>query len=62
MSSPPQVPTGPLRSDEAPQPVLYDPNDPFWRDAEDDDDDMDFVPAESGSTGEDEEGDVSYHG
>lgn len=46
-----------------PQAVAYDPNDPFWQDTEEDDDDMEYQPAEGGS-GEDEdaEGDLSFHG
>lgn len=56
-------PTSPPNEDELPRTIIYDPNDPFWRDTEDDDDDMDFVPAEEGS--EDDEGDdleISFHG
>ncbi|KAF1941516.1 WD repeat-containing protein-like protein 23 [Clathrospora elynae] len=57
-----QAPTSPPNDDETPRTIVYDPNDPFWRDTDDDDDDMDFVPAEEGSMqGEDEEGDLSFH-
>ncbi|KAF1838815.1 WD40 repeat-like protein [Decorospora gaudefroyi] len=49
--------TSPPTDEETPRTIAYDPNDPFWRDAEDDDDDMDFVPAEESS----EEGDSSFH-
>jgi hypothetical protein len=41
---------------------VYDPNDPFWRDTEDDDDDMDYQPARGGSEDEDGEGELSFHG
>lgn len=55
----------PLNDDELPRTIIYDPNDPFWRDTEDDDnddDDMDFVPAMGGSEDDEEEGDVNFHG
>lgn len=46
-----------------PQAVAYDPSDPFWQDTEEDDDDMDYQPAEGGSEeDEDAEGDLSFHG
>jgi WD repeat-containing protein 23 len=54
------APTSPPADEEIPRTIVYDPNDPFWRDTEDDDDDMDFMPAEEG--GSDEEGDLSFHG
>ena len=58
-----QAPTSPPNDEEIPRTIVYDPNDPFWRDTEDDDDDMDFVPAEGGSDDmEDDEGDLSFHG
>jgi WD repeat-containing protein 23 len=59
MSSSNDPTSPPSEGAEAPT-IVYDPNDPFWRDTEDDDDDMDFQPAEGGS--EDEEGDISFHG
>ncbi|KAF1841693.1 WD40 repeat-like protein [Cucurbitaria berberidis CBS 394.84] len=56
------VPTSPPSDGEGPRTIVYDSNDPFWRDTEDDDDDMDYLPAEGGSDeDEDEEGDVSFH-
>jgi WD repeat-containing protein 23 len=63
MSSP-NAPSSPPADEEIPRTIVYDPNDPFWRDTEDDDDDMDFVPAEEGGSdeAEDEEGDLSFHG
>jgi WD repeat-containing protein 23 len=58
-----QVPTSPPSDSGDPSTILYDPNDPFWRDTEDDDDDMDYQPAEDGSDeDEDAEGDLSFHG
>ena len=56
------VPTSPPSDFDNARTIVYDPNDPFWRDTEDDDDDMDFVPAEDNNDGEDEEGDTSFHG
>lgn len=58
-----QAPTSPPTEGEDPRTIVYDPNDPFWRDTEDDDDDMDYQPAEGGSSEEDEdqEGDLSFH-
>lgn len=56
------APTSPPSEGGGPQAVVYDPNDPFWRDTEDDDDDMDFQPAVGGSEEDDEEGDISFHG
>lgn len=58
------APTSPPSDGEGPRTIVYDPNDPFWRDTEDeDDDDMDYMPAEGGSDeDEDGEGDVSFHG
>ncbi|RMZ72138.1 wd repeat [Pyrenophora seminiperda CCB06] len=58
-----QVPTSPPTDEDAARTIVYDPNDPFWRDTdEDDDDDMDFVPAETGSEdAEDGEGELSFH-
>lgn len=55
--SPQDVPSS---EDDSPS-IAYDPNDPFWRDT--DDDDIDYVPALGGS--EDEEGesaDLTFHG
>ncbi|KAL5398913.1 hypothetical protein PMIN04_009478 [Paraphaeosphaeria minitans] len=40
-----------------PRTIIYDPTDPFWQDTEDDNDDMDYFPAEGGS-GEDESEDI----
>ncbi|OAL56614.1 WD40 repeat-like protein [Pyrenochaeta sp. DS3sAY3a] len=55
-------PTGPPSDNDQPRTIVYDPSDPFWHDTEDDDDDMDFVPAEGGSDpDEDDEGDISFH-
>ncbi|KAL6712471.1 hypothetical protein ACN47E_000348 [Coniothyrium glycines] len=55
-------PTDPPYDDELPRTIVYDPNDPFWRDTEDDDDDMDYVPARDRSeTDDDDEGDISFH-
>ena len=57
------MPANPPGNEETPRTIVYDPTDPFWQDTEDDDDDMDFVPAREGSTEvEDEEGDLSFHG
>jgi hypothetical protein len=60
----PNAPTSPLADEEIPRTIVYDPDDPFWRDTEDDDDDMDFVPAEEGGSdgAEYEEGDLAFHG
>lgn len=45
------------------RPIPYDPTDPFWHDTEDDDDDMDYVPAPEDSQDEDDEnGDIDFHG
>ena len=44
------------------EPLPHDPNGSPVQVTEVFDDDMHFVPAESGSAGEDEEGDLSYHG
>ncbi|KAH7078425.1 WD40-repeat-containing domain protein [Paraphoma chrysanthemicola] len=56
------VPTSPPSEGGDPATIVYDPNDPFWRDTEDDDDDMEYQPAEGGSEeDEDEEGDISFH-
>jgi WD repeat-containing protein 23 len=58
-----QVPTSPPSEGGDAPTIVYDPNDPFWRDTEDDDDDMDYVPARGGSEeDEDEEADLSFHG
>jgi WD repeat-containing protein 23 len=61
-----QVPTSPPSEGGDPRAIVYDPNDPFWRDTgdtEDDDDDMDYLPAEGGSEeDEDGEADLSFHG
>lgn len=43
-----------------PRTIVYDPTDPFWQDTEDDHDDMDFFPAETGSE-EDESDDFETH-
>ncbi|KAH9863302.1 hypothetical protein IAQ61_009579 [Plenodomus lingam] len=61
-----QTSTSPPGDEELPRTIVYDPNDPFWRDTEDeeDDDDMNFVPAQSGSGEDDEDdegGDSSFH-
>lgn len=57
------APTSPPSEPDNSRTIVYDPNDPFWRDTEDDDDDMDYMPAEEGNShGEDEEGDTSFHG
>lgn len=57
------VPTSPLSEGNDPRTIVYDPNDPFWRDTEDDDDDMDYQPALGGSEDdEDGDGDISFHG
>ena len=59
------IPTSPPTDEDSARTIVYDPNDPFWRDTDDDDDDddMDFVPAETGSeNAEDGEGDLSFHG
>jgi WD repeat-containing protein 23 len=47
-----------LSEEDDPHTVTYDPNDPFWHDAEDGDD-MDYVPAPGES--DDDEG-ISFHG
>ncbi|KAE8835508.1 hypothetical protein HRS9122_07778 [Pyrenophora teres f. teres] len=59
-----QVPTSPPNDEDSARTIVYDPNDPFWRDTDDDDDDddMDFVPAETGSENADDgEGELSFH-
>jgi WD repeat-containing protein 23 len=57
------APTSPPSEGGEPGAIVYDPTDPFWRDTEDDDDDMDYHPAVGGSEGdEDEEGTISFHG
>jgi WD repeat-containing protein 23 len=59
------APTSPPADEEIPRTIVYDPNDPFWRDTEDDDDDdMDFDDAEENNSDEtgDEEGELSFHG
>jgi WD repeat-containing protein 23 len=53
------APTSPPDETDEARTITYDPNDPFWRDTEDDDDDMDYVPAEGGS---DDELEISFHG
>jgi WD repeat-containing protein 23 len=56
-------PTSPPTDGDTARTIVYDPSDPFWRDTEDDDDDMDFVPAEEGTDDNEEgEGDLSFHG
>lgn len=46
-----------------PQTIAYDPTDPFWQDTEDDNDDMDYLPAEEGSGEDESEGiDAHFHG
>jgi WD repeat-containing protein 23 len=59
--SAPHSQTNPTIDEEDSRTVVYDPNDPFW---EDDDDDMDteYVAALGGSEDEDDEGDISFHG
>jgi WD repeat-containing protein 23 len=58
-----QVPTSPPSEGGDPRTIVYDPNDPFWRDTEDDDDDMDYLPARGGSEEDgSEEADLSFHG
>lgn len=45
-----------------PRTIVYDPNDPFWHDS-DDNDDMDYVPAPGDSDdGEDEDDELNFHG
>jgi WD repeat-containing protein 23 len=53
------APTSPPDETDDARTITYDPNDPFWRDTEDDDDDMDYVPAEGGS---DDGLEISFHG
>ncbi|KAF1913824.1 WD40-repeat-containing domain protein, partial [Ampelomyces quisqualis] len=56
-----QAPVSPPSEGGDPQAVAYDPTDPFWQDTEEDDDDMDYQPAEGGSEeDEDGEGDLSF--
>jgi DDB1- and CUL4-associated factor 11 len=55
----PRVPHEPLSEDDDPRTVFYDPTDPFWHDTEDDNDDMDYVPA-PGDSEDDEE--ANFHG
>jgi WD repeat-containing protein 23 len=58
-----QAPVSPPSESADPQAVVYDPNDPFWQDTEEDDDDMEYQPAEGGiEEDEDAEGDLSFHG
>jgi WD repeat-containing protein 23 len=57
------APTSPPTEEDPARTIAYDPSDPFWRDTEDDDDDMDFVPAEEGTDDNEEgEADLSFHG
>jgi WD repeat-containing protein 23 len=42
-----------------PRTIFYDPNDPFWQDTEDDNDDIDYVPAPGDS--EEDDG-LNFHG
>jgi WD repeat-containing protein 23 len=56
-------PTSPPSEETNTRAVVYDPGDPFWRDTEDDDDDMDFELAEEGSDETADEGEsLSFHG
>jgi WD repeat-containing protein 23 len=58
-----QAPTSPPSEGDDARTIVYDPNDPFWRDTEDDDDDMDYQPALTGSEDNaDGDGDISFHG
>lgn len=56
-----RAPNSPPDDADTPRTIVYDPNDAFWQDI-DDDDDMDFVPAQNGSEDEDEGADMSFHG
>ncbi|KAH8710181.1 WD40-repeat-containing domain protein [Phaeosphaeriaceae sp. PMI808] len=57
-----EAPTSPPDEGGDARTIVYDPNDPFWRDTDEDDDDTDYQPAEGGSEDdEDEEGDLSFH-
>ncbi|KAF1966949.1 WD40 repeat-like protein [Bimuria novae-zelandiae CBS 107.79] len=46
-----------------PRTAAYEPTDPFWQDAEDDNDDMDYFPAPSGDSHDEEDGDadIQFH-
>lgn len=59
--SAPHSPTNPAAEEEDSRTIVYDPNDPFWGD-DDDDMDSEYVPALGGSENEDDEGDISFHG
>lgn len=52
-----------LSEDDDPRTIVYDPNDPFWHDTEDDNDDMDYVPAPGDSEDDDDDdGELNFHG
>ncbi|KAF1933817.1 WD40 repeat-like protein [Didymella exigua CBS 183.55] len=58
------APTSPPGDGDDAGTVRYDPRDPFWRDieAEESDDDMEYIPASQGSDGEgDDDLDISFH-
>jgi len=63
MSSPGSPPRDPREVDD-PRTVIYDPNDLFWQDTEDDNDDMDYFPAEGDTENgeEEEEEETDFHG
>ncbi|KAF2643397.1 WD40 repeat-like protein [Massarina eburnea CBS 473.64] len=50
-----------LSEEDDPRTVVYDPTDPFWDDTEDDNDDMDYVPAPGDSEDEGHSADASFH-
>lgn len=60
------APTSPPSDSDDARTVTYDASDPFWREIEteeDDDDDMEYVPASQGSEEEgDDDFDISFHG
>jgi WD repeat-containing protein 23 len=59
------APTSPPSEGDDARTITYDPNDPFWRETEteEDDDDMEYIPASGGSDGEgDDDLEISFHG
>jgi WD repeat-containing protein 23 len=57
-----QSPDNLAGEDNDPRTIVYDPTDPFWHDTEEDDDDMDYMPAPGESQDEDDDGELYFHG
>ena len=57
-----QQPFVPVSDDDEPSTVVYDPTDQFWQDTDNDDDDMDYVPAIGDSQDEEDDTDLFFHG